>query len=136
MPVFVKRIDLRFCSVERTEWGTCTRFPDGTSCPSVAHDSAHYHVIAHRCGYGGDLAAYTFEHDFAHAFVEERLHCRPSKVLWGLAHGVMLSGHDAAYEEIAAQTFQRWLRANERPIIGGVNWDALKHEALALLESS
>jgi hypothetical protein len=47
----------------------------------------------------------------------------------------MLSGYRSAYEEIAAQTFQRWLRANERPIVSGVDWDRLKAEALELLDA-
>jgi hypothetical protein len=126
-------VQLEFCTVEKTDWGCCVRFPDGSSCPAVPHDSHHYHVVAHRCGYGDDVHSYCFEHEFAHAFVEERLHRRPSRVLWALAHGGMLSGKDAAYEEIAAQTFQRFLRANEEPIVGGVEWHEMKRDALALL---
>jgi hypothetical protein len=34
---------------------------------------------------------------------------------------------------VAAQTFQRWLRANERPICSGLDWDGLKRDALDLL---
>lgn len=128
-------IQLEFCTVERTDWGCCVRFPDGSSAPAVPQTVPHYTVIAHRCGYGDDLHAYCVEHDFSHAFTEERLHRRPSRVLWALAHGGMLSGNEAAYEEIAAQVFQRWLRANERPIIGGIAWDDLKRDALRLLES-
>jgi hypothetical protein len=36
---------------------------------------------------------------------------------------------------MAAQTFQRWLRANERPILGGVDWDDLKRDALCMMAS-
>lgn len=45
----------------------------------------------------------------------------------------MLSGRESVEEEIAAQVLQRWLRANERPIVSGVDWDAMKRDALELL---
>lgn len=41
---------------------------------------------------------------------------------------------EALFEEMAVQTFQRWMRANERPILAGVDWDALKADALTLIE--
>jgi hypothetical protein len=126
-------IELRFCSIEFGTDVVWTHFPDGTSCPATPHLTPHYHVIAHRCGYGDDVMAYAREHEFAHAFCEERLHERPSRVLWALAHGSMLSGREAVYEEMIAQVFQRWLRANERPIVSGVDWDGMKRDALALL---
>jgi hypothetical protein len=93
----------------------------------------HYHVIAHRCGYGDDLLAYAREHELFHLLVEEWLFDRPSRILWGLAHGRPLGAHDAAYEEMMAQAAQRFVRAAERPIIGGVGWDGLKARALDLL---
>jgi hypothetical protein len=132
----VKRlVELKFCTVERDETVVTTRFPDGTSVPAVWHSQDfHYRVISHRLGYGDDIAAYAFEHEVCHALVEERFYDRPSRVLWALAHGSMLSGKDAAYEEIAAQTLQRWLRANERPILSGIDWDRLKADALRMFE--
>lgn len=126
-------IRLKFCDIERRGPDVWTLFRDGTGCAASSHQTAHYHVIAHRLGYGDDVDAYCFEHEFAHAFVEQEMHDRPSRVLWGLAHGKMLRGTDAAYEEIAAQTLQRWLRTNERPILSGVDWDGFKAKALALL---
>lgn len=126
-------IHLRYCTIETDDWLTTVRFDDGASCEAAPHETLHYRDITARCGYGDDIKAYAREHEFAHAFVEERLHDRPSRILYGLAHGAMMSGPDAAYEEIAAQAFQRWLRGNERPIIGGVNWDRLKAEAMELL---
>lgn len=127
-------VTLKFCVIEPTEPGCRVFFEDGTFCDAHAHYTPHYHVISHRCGYGDDVVAYAREHEFAHCFMEERLHDRASLALWAVAHGKMLSGHRSAYEEIAAQTFQRWLRANERPILSGVDWDGLKRDALALLE--
>lgn len=130
-----RAIRLRHCRLDVFDWGCATRFEDGSSAPSVPDwVGAHYAVIAHRTGYGDDRLAYCVEHDFAHSFVAEKLFDRPSEVLLSLAHGKTLSGRRAAYEEIAAQVFQRWLRANERPIIGGCDWDGWKREARGLLE--
>ena len=127
-------IQLKFCTVAwRDDGAVWTTFEDGAECPATSHDTHHYHVIAHRLGYGDDVAAYTFEHELMHSFVSEWFHDKPSPVLWAIAHGEMLSGKDAAYEEIVAQTAQRWLRANERPILGGVDWDRFKASALAVL---
>jgi hypothetical protein len=129
-------IHLRHCSIEHTPEGCITRFADGSEIASQPHDTHHYAVISHRTGCGDDLLAYCRDHELAHALVEERLHDRPSQILWALAHGHMLTGKEAAYEEIAAQTLQRWVRPNERPIIGGVNWDRLKADFLALSGSA
>jgi hypothetical protein len=128
-------IRTRYAAVELTAQGCVTHFLDGTSYGAHPHDTHHYAVIAHRCGYGDDLLAYCREHEICHLLVEEWLHDRPSRILWGLAHGEPLAPHEAAYEEIAAQALQRWVRAAERPIIGGVDWDALKHRALVTLAS-
>lgn len=120
-------IRTRFAAVEPVEWGCRTLFNDGTTAPAQHHPGDyHYRVIAHRCGYQDDTLDYCIEHEVAHLIVEEVLHNRPSRVLWGLAHGQPLEPHEAAYEEMMAQGLQRFARANERPIIGGVDWDALR----------
>lgn len=129
-------IRLRYASIGWTTFGCVTVFEDGTEAPAVPHDSHHYHVVAHRLGYGDDILAYTREHDFTHSFIEERLHNRPSQVLWHVAHGSPLSGSESIYEELAAQSFQAWLRANQRPIASGIDWDALKRDALAMLDET
>lgn len=130
-------IRLKFCTITRAEDGCKVRFHwSGRSCEARPHHTPHYHVIAHRCGYGDDVSAYCIEHEFAHAFIEERLHNRPSVILWSLAHHVELEPEKSIYEEAAAQMFQRWLRANERPILSGIDWDGLKRDALALLSNS
>jgi hypothetical protein len=74
------------------------------------------------------------EHELCHLALEEWLHDRPSRILWGLAHGAPLPPHECAYEELAAQALQRFVRAAERPIVGGVDWDALRAFTLAKLE--
>jgi hypothetical protein len=140
-------IQLKYACIERIEpgqheseqfplGGAKVVFESGAEVYSTPHMTPHYHVIAHRCGYGDDVLAYCFEHEFCHLFVEQEFHGMPSRVLHGLAVGKMLSGKAAAYEENMAQTFQRWLRANERPILSGVNWDDLKDRALKLLDEA
>lgn len=131
----MKTIALKHCVIDWTDKGCITYFEDGTSVESHAHPSDfHYRVISHRTGYQDDVLAYCREHDFAHAFVEQELHDRPSQVLWALAHGKVLNGPQSCYEEFVAQGFQRWLRTNERPILSGVPWDELKAKALELLD--
>jgi hypothetical protein len=129
-------IKLQFCSLEWTEWGVTTRFHDGSEVGAWPHDTHHYRVISHRLGYGDDVMAYCREHEFAHAFVAERLRDEPSYVLECLAKGRPIDMSFAIFEEMAAQTFQRWLRANERPILAGVDWDGLKRDALGLLRGA
>lgn len=127
-------ITLRFCTFARTDYGCWTQFHDGTGFGAYPHpDNHHYHAISHRLGYGDDLLSYAVQHEFSHNFVSERLMGKPSAVIWALAHGEKLSGREAAYEEIAAQAFQRFIQANERPLVAGVPWDALKADALSLL---
>lgn len=113
--------------------GAFTSYADGTSYAAQPHDTHHYAVIAHRCGYGDDILAYAREHEACHHIAAEWICGWTSKVLWPLAHGREPDPYDAISEEALTMTFQRWLRANERPIIGGVNWDGLKGRALALL---
>lgn len=127
-------IALRHCTVAWTPEGADTTFQDGAVAGSHWHDTAHYHVIAHRLGYADDLLAYTREHEFCHSFVSEKLFDGPSPVLWGVAHDAMLTGRQSVLEEVFAQTFQRFLRANERPIVSGLpRLDAWKDEALVLI---
>lgn len=115
------------------DWGCRTTFHDGSQWGAFPHDTHHYHVIAHRCGYGDDILRYAQEHEVCHLVAEEWLWDRPSRVLWALAHGDEIAPHDAACEEAVTMTVQRWLRANERPIIGGVDWDGLKRYMLEKL---
>ncbi len=129
-----KTITLKHCVIEPTERGCRVYFADGAFCDAHYHDTPHYRVITSRCGYDDDTLAYAREHEFALCFLEEKFFNRPSKALWAVAHGPMLSGPHSAYEEIAAQAFQQWLRAGVRPIVGGVRWDGLKAEALEMLD--
>ena len=128
-------IQLAHSKLEWTDYGCLTTFNDGKSIASIPHwQDHHYHVIAHRTGYEDDLLRYTREHDFCHLFVSEKLHDIPSPVLWALAHGEELPAQSAVFEEALSQILQRYIRANEQPIIAGVNWGELKAEALRLLD--
>lgn len=128
------KIILRHSLIEWTDDGCITYFQDGSSIGAQPHPgNHHYRIITARTGLGDDVMAYCRTHELAHLFLEERLHDRPSQVLWALAHGKMLCGADAAYEEIAAQAFQAWVYANRRPIVSGIPWDPLKADFLALL---
>lgn len=127
-------VKFKYATLLYEEWGCRVLFDDETEIGSWPHpELPHYHVVAHRCGYGDDLLSYTREHEAAHLFVEERFHDRPSRVLWALAHGDRLSAKEAVYEESMAQAFQRWARCSERPIIGGVDWDRLRADFRSLL---
>lgn len=111
-------------------------FPDGRTLEAWPHpDQPHYHVIAHRLGYGDDLWAYALEHEFCHSFVCEEIGGRPSHVLRCLLNGTPADPLQAAQEEALTQAFQRWLRANERPILASVDWDGMKSRARSLLGS-
>jgi len=126
-------IQLRFAAVTYTEDGCISWFGDGTFWGAQPHYTHHYHVIAHRLGYGDDVLAYCREHEVCHHLICEWLLERHSPILWGLAHGEEIDPNAAVFEEMGAQALQRWVRANERPIIGGVDWDSLKQRALELM---
>lgn len=132
----MKHIHLDHCEIEYTPEGCTTRFHDGTTIDACPHpEMPHYHVIAHRCGYQDDILAYCREHEVAHEIVAEYLTGTPSDVLWQLAHGKTAARWNMVAEEALAQMLQRFVRANERPIISGVDWDGLKARALAALDA-
>jgi hypothetical protein len=128
-------VPLEFGTVEETHWGCRVTFNDGAQTNSVPHfHDHHYFVISHRCGYGDDVQKYCVEHDFAHMFISQHILQTHSQVLRALADFSPVPPAVAAYEEAMAQMFQRWLRASEEPIIGGIDWHHMKWEALKLLE--
>lgn len=122
--------------VTYTDDGCVTRFDDGASYGAQPHDTPHYHVIAHRCGYGDDLLTYCREHEVCHLLAECYFVLGGPSVLRKLAHGQPVLPQAAATEELVVMALQRWLRANERPIVGGVDWDALKRAALSILNEA
>ena len=129
-------IRLRWASVTYDPTGCWFEFMDGTGYGSNPHETPHYREIAARCGYGSDLLAYCREHEYIHHVIGEELYRGPSPVLWQLAHGRPVDPGLAAVEEAAVMTLQRWVRAGERPIIGGVEWDRIKARCLSDLNAA
>lgn len=62
-------IKMKHCLFEYTPEGART-YILGHPVEAHPHHTPHYHVIAHRCGYGDDVMAYCREHEFCHNFVE------------------------------------------------------------------
>jgi hypothetical protein len=118
-------IQLRFCEVEFTPQGAVTHFPDGSTYGALPHDEPHYHAIAHRLGYAGYILLYCQEHELAHHLIAEEFGSH-SPVIWALAHGEEPARMIAAAEEALAMVLQRYARANEVPLISGIDWDGLK----------
>ncbi|RSV15671.1 hypothetical protein CA235_07405 [Sphingomonas sp. ABOLF] len=141
-----RTIPLTHATVTYTPEGCYSTFRDDSSYGALPHDTPDYDEIARRCGYwegwpglgpllrGQARLRYCREHEVCHHLVGEAFYNGPSPVLWALAHGSEVTLQEAALEEAMVMTLQRWLRANERPIIGGVEWSALKSRALALLD--
>lgn len=129
----MQTIVLFYCIVEYTDWGCFTRFPDNVSIAAAPHYTPHYHVIAHRLGYGDDVLAYCREHEVCHSLVSEWFEDAPSAVLWDLAHERKTDPIVALREEVMVQLVQRWVRAAERPILADVDWDGLRAWALEVL---
>lgn len=122
-------ISLRFCTLEFTPEGAVTHFADGSRWGALPHDEPHYHALAHRLGYEGDILRYCQEHELAHHLIAEAFGCH-SPVLWALAHDETPATMFVAAEEALAMTLQRYARANEVPLIEGVDWDALRNRIM------
>jgi hypothetical protein len=124
-------IQLRFAALECTPDGAVTHFADGASWGALAHDEPHYHAIAHRLGYDGDILRYCREHELAHHVIAEGFGSH-SLVLWALAHGEQPTSMIAAAEESLALNLQRYARTNENPFVDGADWCALRRRFLDL----
>ena len=144
----VTRLD--YAEVVLTPDGCYSRFHDASTWGSQPHDTPHYLEIATRCGYLTPRAdpsqpveewkaearlAYCREHEICHHVVGAVFYKGPSPVLWALAHGGDVTPEQAALEEAMVMTLQRWFRAGERPIIGGVDWDGIKLRLALLLDA-
>ena len=136
----------RHVAIEFTDAGCVSTFPTGASYGAHPHDTTHYNEIAARCGYldramdgtpdllGRARLDYCREHDVLHHIVGEEIYGGRSLVLWPLANGAEPEPIAALHEEALVALLQRWVRAGERPIIGGVDWDALRARALEVLD--
>lgn len=124
-------IQLRFASLEITPDGAVTHFPDGTRWGALPHDEPHYHALAHRLGYEGDTLRYCREHELAHHCVAEHFNSH-SPILWALAHDEKPPCLFVPAEEALAMALQRYARANEHPMVEGVDWSRLRARFLSL----
>ncbi|MFS0771052.1 hypothetical protein [Sphingomonas sp. 1P08PE] len=147
-------IRINDATVTYTADGAHTAYDDGSSYGAQPHATAHYDEIADRCGYlaratvatwpldpsddeeAAARLAYCREHEVFHHIVGGLFYGGRSPILWALAHGSEVTPEQAALEEAMVMTVQRWVRAGERPIIGGVEWDAVRANALALFEAA
>lgn len=132
-------IHLAYATIEFTPEGCVTTLLEGGE-PVPAHhhpDDPDYCEIAFRCGYGPiyapDTLRYCREHDVLHSWLAEYFYDRPSDVLFRLAFGLAGKPEEAVREEILIQTIQRFVRGNERPIVGDMDWSRLKRDALEVL---
>ena len=130
----MRTIHIEDARIEFHDWGAKTIYADGAFVDATPHDTHHYHVISHRLGYGDDVLSDCQHHEACHELIAQFCAGTHSEVLWALAHGKIAAPAIVTYEELAAQTLQRFLRANERPIVSGVKWDALKEYALEVLD--
>jgi hypothetical protein len=124
-------IELRFATLDFTPQGAVTAFADGSSYGAIPHDEPHYHAIAHRLGYEGDILKYAQEHELAHHLIAESFGSH-SPVLWALAHGEEPPAMLAAAEEALALALQRYARTNEHPMIDRMDWAGLRRRFLEL----
>jgi hypothetical protein len=123
---------MKYCTIEWTEDGAATTFNGNVRCPSFPHpEQPHYHVIAHRCGCGDDVRQYCRDHELAHVLLSEVFqHCAPASLLETAVYGKAQDWGTNMLEECTAHVLQRWVRCNERPIIGRCDWDSIKRKFL------
>lgn len=126
-------IELRFAALEYVPEGAVSHFRDGSSFGALPHDKPHYHAIAHRLGYEGDILRYAREHELAHHLIAEEFD-QPSTVIWDLAHDLVPDRFAAAAEEALAMSLQRYARTNEVPMVDRIDWQRLRARFLALTE--
>ena len=126
-------LTLRFATLETTDTGAVTYFPDESSYGALPHDEPHYHYLAYRYGHEGDTLAYCQAHELCHHLIAEAFNCH-SPVLWALAHGEKTAPMIAAAEEALAMALHRYVMTAEVPLIEGVDWQGLKARFLGLLE--
>lgn len=129
--MILRTIRLRFATLDFLDWGALSRFPDGSACPSVPHDEPHYHALAHRLGYEGNILAYCHEHELAHHCIAEHFGSH-SLVLFALARGEKPAPPIAAAEESLAMNLQRFVRTHEHPFVDCVDWHVLRARFLDL----
>lgn len=127
-------IKLKFCTVEFLRDSVRTTFHDHTHTDARPVDNESTREAAVRFGYDGDILRYTQEHDFSLAFISQYLVNGTSDTLWCYAHNREPNRDGRLYEELFAQYIQRWARADERPLISGIDWDEMKRQYLLYVD--
>lgn len=102
-------IQLKYCTIERTAFGSVIRYPDGTESGNWPHQTDFYKWVVSACGHT-DEKLYCFEHEFCHAFLPEVLFDRTSYIVWQNAHKLPIDDAAGEYEEQLIFYFQQFLR--------------------------
>lgn len=126
--------NLLFCRVAGRDGWTETTFLDGSIYGAHAHETKEYRALASNLGYGDDIHAYCFDHEFAHSFLAQELRGSPSPVLWALAHG-RKHPELTVYEEALVIMFQGFLRgvAPMYAVAPDIGWWPIRERAYALI---
>ena len=118
---------------------TETIFPDGASVPAAPTSTDYYCDMAHRLGYGSDLAACSREHEILHTFLAEAQGLPYSDVMWAIAHGTEgeIPLWQRECEEGVVMDFQRYLNGTDPHLLDlPDSLFALRDQALQLLRSN
>lgn len=127
-------IQLRFARLQFTPDGAVTHFDDGSRWGALPHpEMPHYQHLAFAYGHDGDTLAYCQHHELAHHVLCEGFGSH-SLVLWALAHGEQPTPMVAAAEESLAMNLHLYAMTNEYPFVDRINWHALRHRFLGLLD--
>lgn len=107
----MRKVELKYCTVEHKGDHVLTTFPDGTSSANWPHpDDQSYIDVAKSCGFD-DLMEYCWEHELLHSIMPEVLFDRPGYVVWMQAHQKPCNLAGAKAEERLIYYIQKWLIA-------------------------
>ena len=92
-----------------------TRFPDATMVKASPEGTESYRRRARACGYRGHLALWQLcrDHELSHSILAEARGLPFSPVLWGVAHGELLSKEASDQEEWVTLSFQHWANTDD-----------------------
>lgn len=110
-------------------------FTDGVFNQMNLDWGEHREADAREAGYGADWRRFAIEHDLAHHIVADAMGWPWSFALHDGDGTLDLKDAPAPIqqEEAIVVALQRFLRAGERPIIAGVDWDGLRKRAMEVM---
>lgn len=129
----MRSLSLRFATLELTDVGAVTVFPDGATWAVQPDEAAAYREMTHRLGYEGDTLRFCREHELAHHVVAEGFGSH-SWVLWAKAHGEEITPVVWAAEEGLVMHLLRYARTGQHPCVSGADWDWLLTRFLTLAD--